>query len=59
MNMSFNLGSIEEQNIIIMVEEDGTIQAHTHSMKEMHETELEMAPEFGYKVLFKMEVPKT
>ena len=59
MNMTFNLGSIHEQNIIIMLEEDGTIEAHTSSMKEIHEAELELAPESGKKVLFKMEVPKT
>ena len=59
MNLMFNLGQSEEQNILIMVDEFGTIEAHTHSDKEMHKNELELAEQYGKKLLFKMEVPKT
>ena len=59
MNIMFNLGQSEDQNILIMVDEFGTIEAHTHSDKEMHKIELELAQQYGKKLLFKMEVPKT
>ena len=58
-NMSFNLGSHDEQNIIITVDEFGTIQAYTYANKEMYLNELELAKEFGTKVLFKSEVKTT
>lgn len=59
MNIMFNLGQCEDQNILIMVDEFGTIEAHTHSDKEMHKIELELAQQYGKKLLFKMEVSKT
>ena len=59
MNMMFNMGDISDQHILIMVDEFGTIEGHTHSDLELHKTEMDLADEFGKKVLFHKEAETT
>ena len=54
MNLMFNLGKAEDQSILIMVDEFGTVEAHSFSDDEMFNNELELSREYGKKVLFQM-----
>ena len=56
--MMFNLGDSESQNILILQDELGTIEAHTYSTKEAYQAELDLTKEFNKKVLFKKEAFK-
>jgi hypothetical protein len=58
-NMMFNMGQISDQHILIMVDEHGTIEAHTHAHLELHKGEMDLAEEFGKKVLFHKEAETT
>ena len=55
MNLMFNLGQSATQHILIMVDEFGTVEAHTYSKKDLYQAELDMAQEFGKKILLKKE----
>ena len=37
----FNMGQISDQHILIMVDEHGTIEAHTHAHLELQKGEIE------------------
>ena len=58
MDMMFNLGDSSSQNILILQDEFGTIEAHTYSTKESYQAELDLTEEFNKKVLFKKEAVK-
>lgn len=58
MDMMFNLGDSLSQNILILQDEFGTIEAHTYSTKESYQAELDLTEEFNKKVLFKKEAVK-
>jgi hypothetical protein len=58
MDMVFNMGDSASQNILILQDEFGTIEAHTYSTKETFNAELDLTEEFNKKVLFKKEASK-
>ena len=58
MDIMFNLGDSSSQNILILQDEWGTIEAHTYSTKESYHAELDLTEEFNKKVLFKKEASK-
>ena len=55
MDVMFNLGEASSQNILIMQDEFGTIEAHTYSTKESYQAEHDLAEEFKKTILFKKE----
>ena len=55
MNLMFNLGKAEDQHILILKDEFGTIEAHTFQRKDLYDAEIDMAQEFGKTILFNQE----
>ena len=55
MNITFNLGHASNQNILIMEDEFGIIEAHTYSRKDIFENEIELATQYDKKIIFKQE----